>query len=194
MKTLLAIAFVLAMTNEGKISEERAVNAPVSIKLLDDNKALLRYKTIPEGSVLVRIFDENNKMVKKQFLKKELAFAKYYDFSNLGPGNYTVEVNEKNRISERIPIVIGNKEEKNEQFTSNLEKLRWNSYKLSLDQENPVEFTVKTFQNGILIHEEKIDPVTSFARKYKLMGVAPSHNVEFVVMRSDGKTQWLSSK
>jgi hypothetical protein len=191
MKTLVAIAFVLAMSNEEKISEKKAMEAPVSIKLLDENKALFRYKTMPEGSVLVRIFDKDNKLVKKQFLRKDMAFAKYYDFSGLGPGNYTVEVNEKNRINERIPIVIGNSGERLENMSGNLEKLQWNSYRISANHEKPVDLTVRIFQNGILINEEKMNQVTSFSQKYKLMGVEPSHQVEFALVSSDGSVQWL---
>jgi hypothetical protein len=191
MKILLAIALMWGLTNEEVTVEKRSVNAPVSIKLLDDNKALLRYKTTPESSVLVRIFDEDNrKYVKKQYLPKNQSFAKYYDFSKLGSGNYTVEIIERNRIAERIPIVIPSFNESKHLETS-LEKLDWNSFKLSFNQPEPADLTVFAYQNGILIHEERLENVSSLDRKYRLMGVNPSHRVEFAVVSEGGKVEWL---
>ncbi len=186
MKNLLSIALVLGIVSLSFAKNEEPRVAPVSVKLTDDGKALFRYKSAPQSPITVKIYDAEQKVIKSQKLDKSNSFAKYYDFSTLGPGKYTVEVLEKGKAAKRIPVMYEAERNIKPVAFSDLKRMEGNKVKMIFNSLLPTDITVYAFENGKLIHQEKITSVSGVERMYKLKGVSPRAEIELAIQTSDG--------
>jgi hypothetical protein len=187
---LAASVSVSAMANEA-VSEKTA--KPVTLRKVDESKVQLIYGLNQAKTVTVKIFDENNFLVQKDKIVSENAFAKYYDFSKLKAGVYSMAVYENNVVMDQLEVDL------NETVTSplvytKLEKIEGNSYKLLVNALLPSDLSVMVYENDKLVHEERVDNSVGFQKLYRFERLNPSSRVEFFVKSSDGFAELLATK
>lgn len=186
MRILAVVLFMLGIGSAATASNEGASKSLVSVKVVDQQKALFRYKSLPDGPVWVKIYDSNNRLIKRQQIDKGSAFAKYYDYSKLAPGNYTFEILENQNPVERFAVSFPSAEKSAPVVFSKLEKKDGNSFKLLYNALLPSDLTIQVYENGLMLHEEKISDVASFDKLYKFKGVSPTARLDFLISTEDG--------
>lgn len=185
MKHLLSLVLLVCSVSFSFSKNEAPVEAPVSVKMVKEGKALLRYKTAPESPLVVKVYNSENRLVKAQRLFKSSSFAKYYDFTNLGPGSYTFEVIENGKPSKRIPFQY--EINKNEPIAfSSLKISDKNRIKLQFNALEPTDLMIFAYENGKLIHEEKLSNISETERLYRLKGISPTAELEIAIQTADG--------
>ncbi|MFC0263893.1 hypothetical protein [Fontibacter flavus] len=186
---IMAIGVIYStMANDaGNLPEK----APVSLRKVDQNKVQLLYGILPEGTVTVKIYDANNALVQKDRITAKTAFARYYDVSQLTPGNYTMEVIDGTSVVDYLQLQV-NPASPAPVIYSRLEKVENNSYKLLVNSLLPTAMSVLVFENDRLVHEEKLNDVSGFQKLYKLQGISPTAKVEFFVKTNEGYAKTLA--
>jgi hypothetical protein len=196
MKKLQAFILALgvsasAMANvSGSIEPDRA---NVTVRKVDNTKVQLIYGMNPVAPVTVKIYDANKFLVQKDRIVADKPFAKAYDFVNLVPGKYEVEVIENNQVIDQYVLDMG-KPATNPIAFSKVEKVEENKFKLSYNGLSAVKLDILVFENDKLIHEEQVSEVNGFQKLYKIQGVSPSAKLEFFVKTDEGFTQLLAAK
>lgn len=196
MKTLIAMLIALGISTS-TFATERTTDTPVksavSIRKVEDSKVQLLYGLVPNGTVLVKIYDESNTLVQKDRIFKKEAFAKYYDFSLLSPAKYNIEVLENNQIVDKFELDLRAKSAEPVIY-SKVEKVANNQYKLLVNSLLPTDLSIMVYENGHLVHAENIDNVNGFHKLYTFARFSPGANVEFVVKTQDGFSKLLATK
>ena len=195
-KVIIALIFavgvsVSAMANTTGSSEPE--KTAVSLKKVDQNKVQLFYGLNEASTVLVKVYDENHYLVQKDRTVSKYAFAKYYDFSQLVPGIYTVELYSNNELLDKMEMDTRMAEAKPVVY-SKLEKVEFNKFKLLVNSILASDMTVEVYENDRLIHEEKFENVSGFHKLYKIEGVRPTSRLEFLVKTSDGFKNVLAAR
>lgn len=191
-------AFILAlgvsasvMANvSGSVDPDRA---SVTVRKVDNTKVQLIYSMNPVAPVTVKIYDANKFLVQKDKIVADKPFTKAYDFVNLAPGKYAVEVLENNQVIDHYILDMGKPQAKPVAF-SMVEKVEANKFKLSYNGISSVNLEILVFENNKLIHEEHVSDVNCFQKLYKIQGVSPTARLEFFVKTDEGFTQLLAAK
>ena len=196
MKKLQAFILALgvsasAMANvSGSMNPERA---NVTVRKVDNTKVQLIYSMNPVAPVTVKIYDANKFLVQKDRIVADKPFAKAYDFVNLVPGKYEVEILENNQVVNQYLLDMGKPVSKPIAF-SRVEKVDENKFKLLYNGLSSVNLEILVFENDTLIHEEHLTDVNGFQKLYKMEGVSQSAKLEFFVKTDEGFTQLLAAK
>ncbi|EOZ92122.1 hypothetical protein A33Q_4215 [Indibacter alkaliphilus LW1] len=187
MKNLFVVTLILMATfSTTKAINEGPKSPVVSLKAVEDGKALFRYKTIPQNPVFVNVYDSNQRLMNSQRLLKKNSFAKYYDFSSLEPGEYIFEIIERGQDAKRIPFKFEKKETPRPIAYSEFEILTGNRLNLKFNALNPTGLTITAFEDGKQIHEERIFDTAALERVYRLKGVSPMAELEIAIQSNDG--------
>jgi uncharacterized protein (DUF2141 family) len=194
MRVFIALLIAFGVSLSTMAAGERPADVPVSIRKVDDKKVQLLYGAVPEGPVTVRIFDEKNFLVKTDRIRSKSAFARYYDFSQLKAGKYTLEVIDSQNQIEKISVNFSAENTVKPVGFSKIEKVEKNSYKLTYNAITSSDVSIFVYENDKLIHEEKVDNVSGVQKLYKLVGVSPTSQVEFFVKTEDGFSKVLAAK
>ncbi len=165
----------------------------VSLKKVDQNKVQLFYGLNEESTILVKVYDENRYLVQKDRTVSKNAFAKYYDFSQLAPGIYTVELYSNNELLDKMDMDT-RRTEVTPIVYSKLEKVEFNKFKLLVNSILASDMIVEVYENDRLIYEEKFENVSGFHKLYKIQGVSPTSRLEFFVRTSDGFKNVLTAR
>jgi len=189
---LAASVSVSAMANEA--GSEKTAKSPVTLRKVDESKVKLMYGLNQAKTVTVKIFDENNFLVQKDKIVSENAFAKYYDFSKLKAGVYSMEVYENNVVVDQLQMDLNETVASSPLVYTKLEKIEGNSYKLLVNALLPSDLSVLVFENDKLVHEEKVDNSIGFQKLYKFQYLNTGARVEFYVRSSDGFAELLAAK
>lgn len=194
MRLLIALMIAFGVSLNTMAAGERPADVPVSIRKVDENKVQLLYGANPEGPVTVKIYDANNFLVQKDRITSKNAFAKYYDFSQLKPGKYIVEVVDAQNQVEKLTVNFSAANSQKPVVYSKLEKLEGNAFILTYNALLESDLSIYVFENDKLIHEERLDSVSAVQKLYRLVGVSPTANVEFVVASKDGYSRLLAAR
>ncbi|WP_194972736.1 hypothetical protein [Aquiflexum lacus] len=195
-KVIIAIIFAVGVSlsaTANTLSSEELEKTAVSLKKVDQNKVQLFYGLNEESTVLVKIYDENHYLVQKDRTVSKNAFAKYYDFSQLNPGVYTMELYSDNELLDKIEMDMRQTEVKPIVY-SKLEKVEFNTFKLLVNSIFASDMILEVYENDRLIHEEKFENVSGFHKLYKIEGVSPTSRLEFFVRTSDGFKNVLAAR
>jgi hypothetical protein len=191
----LTLAFGISVsTMANTTGSAEPEKSAVSLKKVDKNKVQLFYGLHEESTVLVKIFDENHFLVQKDRTVSKNAFAKYYDFSQLAPGVYTVELYSNNELMDKIEMDMRKTTEAKPVVYSKLEKVEFNKFKLLVNSMLATDMSVLVFENDRLIYEETFENVNGFQKLYKIEGVSPTSRLEFFVKTSDGFKNLLAAR
>ena len=196
MKKLQAFILALGVSATAMANVSSSVNpdrANVTVRKVDNTKVQLIYGMNPVAPVTVKIYDANKFLVQKDRIVADKPFAKAYDFVNLVPGKYEVEVIENNQVIDQYVLDMGKTVAKPIAY-SRVEKVEDNKFKLSYNGLSAVNLNILVFENDKLIHEEQVADVNGFQKLYKIQGVSPSAKLEFFVKTDEGFTQLLAAK
>ncbi|WP_291780184.1 hypothetical protein [Cecembia sp.] len=194
MKVLFTMMIAFGVAFNTMAAGDRPADVPVSLRKVDQSKVQLLYGAVPGGQITVKIYDEANFLVKTDRINSKNAFAKYYDFSQLKPGSYTIQVEEGLNKVEKLAVNFTAEVSNAPLVYSKLEKADNNAYKLLVNSLLPSNLSVLVFENDKLIYEEKVNGVNGFQKLYKLKGINPSSKVEFFVKTEDGFSQLMATK
>ena len=95
MKKLFYTLFVAGIAagafaqNEGK---------SVQIRQTETAKVAVAFNAVPQGIVIVKITDNQDRLIMRDRITKTEAFAKKYDLNALPEGNYEVEVMDQSGV------------------------------------------------------------------------------------------------
>jgi hypothetical protein len=196
MKTLIALIVALGISTStfaGTNGDETPVKSPVSLRKVDDSKVQLLYGLIPNGTITVKIYDQNHTLVQKDRIFKREAFAKYYDFSLLSPAKYNIEVIENSEVVETFELDLRSNSYEPVIY-SKVEKISNNKFKLLVNSLLPTDLSIMIFENGQLVHEEVVDSVNGFQKLYTFSRFSSNPNVEFIVKSQDGFRKLMAAK
>jgi hypothetical protein len=196
MKKLQAFILALGVSASAMANVSGSVNPErtnVTVRKVDNTKVQLIYGMNPVAPVTVKIYDANKFLVQKDKIVADKPFAKAYDFVNLVPGKYEVEILENNQVVDQYVLDMGKPVSKPIAFSS-IEKIEDNRFKLLYNGLSPVNLEILVFENDKLIHEEKVSDVNGFQKLYKMEGVSQSAKLEFFVKTDEGFTQLLAAK
>ena len=112
---------------------------------------------------MVKIFDENKVWSESTF---QSAFSKYYDFSQLAPGIYNVELYSNNELLDKMEMDLRRSEAKPVVY-SKLEKVEFNKFKLLVNSILESDMSVMVYENDRLIYEETFENVSGFHKLTK---------------------------
>lgn len=195
-KVIIALIFAVSVSVSAianTAGSEELERTAVSLRKVDQNKVQLFYGLHEESTVLVKIFDQNHHLIQRDKTVSKNAFAKYYDFSQLTPGIYTVELYTNNELVDQIEMDMRNTEVKPVVY-SRLEKVDNNKFKMVVNSILASDMSLLIYENDHLIYEEKFENVTGFQKLYKVEGVNPTSKLEFFVKTSDGFKNVLAAR
>ncbi|EKB47924.1 hypothetical protein [Cecembia lonarensis] len=194
MKVLFTMMIAFGVAFSTIAAGERPAEVPVSLRKVDESKVQLLYGAAPEGSITVKIYDSSKFLVKTDRINSKNAFARYYDFSQLKPGKYTLEVIDGQNKIEKLSVDFSAEVSKAPVVYSTLESQGNNAFKLMVNALHPATLNVYVFENDKLIHEEVVDQVHGFQKLYKLQGISPLSRVEFMVKTDEGFLKMMTAR
>lgn len=172
MKKLVIKVAVLMMTAgysvaAGAIEKERPVNSGSRVEVVATAQTAvykLSYSSGAVGTVKVNIYDANGELMYTDLIKSVKAFEKMYDFSQLGSGNYKIEVaGAQGKIEQTIQIAAVK-----ESLIASVATLDTKGkYELQVRNKvmKPVIVTIYDSSDN-LIYEDRIDVDHNFSRVY----------------------------
>ena len=186
MKKLFTLLFAAGIATGAFATDEDKV---VSIRQTEAKKVAVTYTAVPQGTVIVKITDSEDRLVMRDKINKEEAFAKRYDLNALPEGTYSVEVLDESGVLRtatfdtfvtEAPAVF-----------SRVSKMADNKYRLLVSNLEAKEVLVSIYDGGHLIHTERIDNPQGLHKIYSI--AKPSENITFKVSTASGFETYVSS-
>lgn len=128
----------------------------VAIRQTETSKVAVAFYTVPQGTVIVRISDQQDRLILRDRINQKDAFSKKYDLQELPEGLYVVEVADESGIlnTETVdtrPVAIA------PAVFSMVSDLGNNRYRLVVSSLDAKEIEVLIFDGNKLIHTEKVE-------------------------------------
>lgn len=185
----LLIAFGLSVSVIAKTSGSD--ESMVSLRKVDANKVQLLYGSVPDGTVMVKIFDEAKTLVQKDRILNKAAFSKYYDFSEIKPGKYMVKVYDNSGEVDHLDLDLS-VETTAPLVYSKIEKMEGNKYKVLVNALLASDISLFIYENDQLIHEEKLENSKGFQKLYALKNAKVGSKLEFFVKTDNGFSEMIA--
>lgn len=187
MKKLFTLLFAAGIATGAFATDKDKV---VSIRQTEAKKVAVSYSAVPQGTVIVKITDADNRLVMRDKINKEAAFAKRYDLNALPEGTYEVEVMDESGVLRtasfdtfvaEAPAVF-----------SRVSKMADNKYRLLVSNLEAKEVSVTIFDGDHMIHTERIDNPQGLHKIYDI--AQPNGNITFKVSTDSGFESYVSSR
>lgn len=128
----------------------------VDIRQTETAKVAVAFHVVPQGTVFVRISDQQDRLILRDRINITDAFSKKYDLQELPEGFYVVEVSDESGVlnTETIdtrPVAIA------PVVFSRVSDLGDNRYRLLVSNLDAKDIEVSIFDGNKLIHTEKVD-------------------------------------
>ncbi len=193
MKLIMAsiLAFGVSVSAMANTTGSEDPKATVSLKRVDEGKIQLTYGSVPEGTVLVKIYDSKNFLIQNDRIAVKNAFTKKYDFSKLSDGKYHMEVYDQDGLVEQLALDFTEKKTEPVIY-SKLEKVGDDKYKLLINALLPSNISILIYEDDRLVHEEQLTDVTGFQKMYVFTRMDPNAKLEFYVKSNDGFNETLA--
>ncbi len=189
MRKLFTMLFVAGIaTGAFAYNDEKSVE----IRQTEAAKVLVAVNDAPNGTLTVKITDEDNRLVLRDRITKSEAFAKRYDLNALPVGNYSVEVSDANGTLRTAtfntqvivkPLVY-----------SRVTAMGENQYRLLVSNLEAKEVTVQIFDGSNLIHTEVIDNPQGLHKIYKINQPATPEGISFKVTTASGFEAYAATR
>lgn len=163
----------------------------VEIRQTETAKVAVAFNAVPQGIVVVKITDDQDRLIMRDRITKTEAFAKKYDLNALPEGNYEVEVMDQTGVLKTAsfdthaavtaPAVY-----------SRVSDMGDNKYRLLVSSLEAKEVEVSIYDGGKLIHTEKIDNPQGL---HKIFTIARpgSEGISFKVRTASGFESYVTS-
>ncbi len=191
MASIVAIGVsVSAMANPIGSEDPKA---SVSLKKVEDSKIQLTYGAVPEGTVLVKIYDSRNFLIQNDRIAVKNAFTKKYDFSQMADEKFHMEVYDQNGLVEKLALDFTEKKVEPVIY-SKLEKVEGGKYKLLVNALLPSDLSVSIYENGRLVHEEQLKEVQGFQKLYVFSKLDPNSKLDFILRSEGGFSELIAAR
>ncbi len=186
MKKLFMTLFVAGIAAGAFAQGENAVQ----IKQTETAKVAVAFNAVPQGPVIVKITDANDRLILRDRISKTEAFAKKYDLNALPEGMYEVEILDQSGLlsvasfdthAAPAPAVF-----------SRVSQIDKNKYRLLVSNLDAKDVVVSIFDGGQLIHTEKIENPQGLHKIYTIN--KPSEGgISFKVKTASGFESYVTS-
>lgn len=189
MKKLFTMLFVAGIaTGAFAYNDEKSVE----IRQTEPAKVTIAVNETPQGTLTVRITDANDRLVLRDRITKNEAFAKRYDLNALPVGEYSVEVSDANGTLRMAtfntqvivkPLVY-----------SRVTAMGDNQYRLLVSNLESKEVTVQIYDGSNLIHSELIENAQGLHKIYTIEKPGTPEGISFKVTTSSGFEAYAATR
>ncbi|WP_144604185.1 hypothetical protein [Algoriphagus algorifonticola] len=186
MKSLMTMLFVAGMvTGAFAAGSEKTVE----IRQSEPSKVTVAVSEAPLGTVIVKIMDSDNRLVLRDRIVKDEAFAKRYDLTALPKGTYSVEVLDQSGVLRTA--TFENFIAETPSVYSRVTKVEANKYRLLVSNLDAKEITVSIFDGDKLIHSERVENPQGLHKLYTIQNVGT--DIRFKVSTDNGFDKYMSA-
>lgn len=187
MKNLFTLLFVAGIAAGAFAKSEPT---PVQIRQTEATKVAVSFSDAPQGTVVIKITDSEDRLILRDRITKTEAFAKKYDLKDLPQGSYSVEVMDEsgvlrtasfNNFVAAAPTVF-----------SRVSQMGDNKYRLLVSNLQAKDVEVMIYDGDKLIHTEKIDNPQGLHKIYTI-DKASAAGINFKVKTASGFEGFVSS-
>lgn len=187
MKKLFTLLFVAGIAAGAFATTEKLT---VQIRQTEPTKVAIAFNEVPQGTVTIKISDQNDRVILRDRVNSPEAFAKKYDLNALPAGVYDVEVLDETGVVRTAsvdtnvavaPVVY-----------SRVVKIDNNKYRLLVSNLDAKEVEVLIYDGDHLIHSEVIDNPQGLHKIYTVdkPGVG---DINFRIKTASGFESFVSS-
>ena len=187
MKKLFTLLFVAGIA-AGAFA--KAEGTAVVIRKTETTKVAVAFNEAPQGIVIVKITDAEDRLILRDRINKTEAFAKKYDLKALPQGAYSIEVMDEsgvlstasfNNFVTEAPTVF-----------SRVSPMGDNKYRLLVSNLDAKDIEVMIYDGDKLIHTEKIDNPQGLHKIYSFDKVSGA-GINFKVKTASGFESYVTS-
>lgn len=187
MKNLFTLLLVAGIATGAFAKNE---NLAVQVRQIETAKVAVAFNEAPQGTVVVKITDSNDRVIMRDKIITSEAFAKKYDLNSLPEGIYNVEVLDAENIV-RSASIDTHFVAKPAVF-SRVTKMDDNQYRLLVSTMDAKDVTVMIYDGANLIHSEKIDNPQGMHKIFTI-DRASVEGINFRVKSAKGSETYVSS-
>ncbi|SFU03620.1 hypothetical protein SAMN04489724_3501 [Algoriphagus locisalis] len=187
MKKLFTLLFVAGIAAGAFAKSE---GTAVVIRQTETTKVAVAFNEAPQGTVIVKITDAEDRLILRDRINKTEAFAKKYDLKALPQGAYSVVVTDEsgvltsgsfNNFVTEVPTVF-----------SRVAPMGDNKYRLLVSNLDAKDIEVMIYDGDKLIHTEKIDNPQGLHKIYSFDKVSGA-GINFKVKTASGFESYVTS-
>jgi hypothetical protein len=188
MKNLFTMLFVAGIAT-GAFAAGTKADETVQIKQIETAKVAVSFTEAPKGTVIVKISDSQDRLIMRDRINQEGAFAKKYDLKELPEGTYSIQVSDQSGLisSASVENFI---EVKSEVF-SRVSIMDDNTYRLLVSSLEAQAVEVVIYDGDKVIHTEMIDNPQGLHKIYKIEQ-AGKDGISFKVKTASGFEKFVS--
>jgi hypothetical protein len=187
MKKLFTLLFVAGIA-AGAFAKTEGIS--VQIRKTETTKVAVSFNEAPHGTVIVKITDSEDRLILRDRITKEEAFAKKYDLKDLPQGSYTVEVANESGLLKTA--TFNNFITETPAVFSRVSPLGDDQYRLLVSNMQAKEVEVLIFDGDKLIHTERIDNPQGLHKIYTIKNSGEA-GISFKVKTASGFEGYVTS-
>jgi hypothetical protein len=188
MRKLLSTLFVAGIATAAFANNDVK---SVKIRQTETAKVAVAFHAVPQGTVVVKISDDQDRLILRDRITKTESFAKKYDLNALPEGTYEVEVTDESGVLSTASFDTHAVEVAPAVF-SRVSDLGDNKYRLLVSNLDAKEVEVSIYDGNNLIHTEKIDNPQGLHKIYTI--TKPSaEGISFKVKTASGFESYVTS-
>ena len=185
MKKLFTLLFVAGIA-AGAFANE---NIAVQIRQIEPTKVAVAFNEAPQGTVIVKITDTADRVIMRDRINKEEAFAKKYDLKALPEGTYSVEVIDQTGVLRTATFDTFVAEAP--AVYTRVTPMGDNQYRLLVSNLQAKDIEVMIYDGSQLIHTEKVDNPQGLHKIYTI-DRANADGINFRVKTASGFESYVT--
>ena len=189
MKNLFTMLFVAGIAT-GAFAAGTDADETVQITKPEAAKVAVAFTEAPKGTVIVKISDDQDRLIMRDRISQTEAFAKKYDLKDLPRGTYSIEVIDQSGVISSASIE--NFKTVKPEIFSRVSKMNANSYRLLVSSLEAQAVEVMIYDGDKMIHTEMIDNPQGLHKIYTIEK-AGKDGISFKVKTSTGAENFVST-
>ncbi|MEB2780292.1 hypothetical protein [Algoriphagus persicinus] len=187
MKKLFTLLFVAGIA-AGALAKSEGTS--VLIRKTETTKVAVSFNEAPQGTVIVKITDSEDRLILRDRINKDEAFAKKYDLKALPQGSYSIEVTDASGVLRTA--TFNNFVTEAPTVYSRVSPMGDNKYRLLVSNLEAKDIEVMIYDGDKLIHTEKIDNPQGLHKIYAIESVSEA-GINFKVKTASGFEGYVTS-
>jgi hypothetical protein len=188
MKKLFTMLFVAGIAT-GTFAAGTKADESVQIKKTETAKVAVAFSEAPKGTVIVKISDDQDRLIMRDRINQSEAFAKNYDLKDLPRGTYSIQVIDHSGIISSASVQ--NFSTIRPEVFSRVSKMKENSYRLLVSSLDAQAVEVVIYDGDKIIHTEMIDNPQGLHKVYTIEK-AGKEGISFKVKTASGFEKFVS--
>jgi len=189
MKNLFTMLFVAGIAT-GAFAAGTDADETVKIKQTETAKVAVAFTEAPKGTVIVKISDDQDRLIMRDRINQTEAFAKKYDLKDLPRGTYLIQVIDQSGMISSASFE--NFKEVDPEVFSRVSKIEGNSYRLLVSNLDSKEVEVMIYDGEKMIHTEKIENPQGLHKIYTIENPG-KEGISFKVKTASGFEKFVST-